>query len=56
MLISPDDPVADAVALMREHAARRLPAEAHDPASALADISRAEPDARSGSDRPPLTE
>ncbi|MFH8238473.1 CBS domain-containing protein [Streptomyces sp. NPDC018321] len=72
LLVSPDDPVADAVALMREHAVRRLPvvedglpvgvvslgdlAEAHDPASALADISRAEPDGPSGPDRPPPTQ
>jgi CBS domain-containing protein len=64
LLVSPHDPVADAVALMREHAVRRLPvvedglpvgmvslgdlAEARDPASALADISHAEPDTRSG--------
>ncbi|MFE8990581.1 CBS domain-containing protein [Streptomyces collinus] len=62
--VTPDDLVATAVALMREHAVRRLPvvenglpvgivslgdvAEAEDPASALADISRAEPDARGG--------
>jgi CBS domain-containing protein len=62
--VTPDDRVATAVALMREHAVRRLPvvenglpvgmvslgdvAEAEDPASALADISRAEPDARGG--------
>lgn len=62
LVVAPDDPVADAVALMREHAVRRLPvvedglpvgmvslgdlAEARDPGSALADISRAEPDAR----------
>ena len=60
--VTPDDRVATAVTLMREHAVRRLPvvenglpvgmvslgdvAEAEDPASALADISRAEPDAR----------
>ncbi|MFE0806188.1 CBS domain-containing protein [Streptomyces sp. NPDC058794] len=72
LLVSPDDPVADAVALMREHTVRRLPvvenglpvgvvslgdlAEARDPASALADISRAEPDARCGPDRPAPTE
>ncbi|MFH9586320.1 CBS domain-containing protein [Streptomyces luteogriseus] len=59
--VTPDDRVATAVTLMREHAVRRLPvvenglpvgivslgdvAEAEDPASALADISRAEPDA-----------
>ncbi|MEU3930982.1 CBS domain-containing protein [Streptomyces sp. NPDC029044] len=62
--VTPDDRVATAVTLMREHAVRRLPvvenglpvgivslgdvAEAEDPASALADISRAEPDARGG--------
>ncbi|AXE89875.1 MULTISPECIES: CBS domain-containing protein [unclassified Streptomyces] len=62
--VTPDDPVATAVTLMREHAVRRLPvvenglpvgivslgdvAEAEDPASALADISRAEPDTRGG--------
>ncbi|MBB4711375.1 CBS domain-containing protein [Streptomyces luteogriseus] len=60
--VTPDDRVGTAVTLMREHAVRRLPvvenglpvgivslgdvAEAEDPASALADISRAEPDAR----------
>ncbi|MEU0202244.1 MULTISPECIES: CBS domain-containing protein [unclassified Streptomyces] len=62
--VTPDDPVATAVTLMREHAVRRLPvvenglpvgivslgdvAEAEDPASALADISRADPDTRGG--------
>ncbi|CAL9287962.1 CBS domain-containing protein [Streptomyces olindensis] len=62
--VTPDDPLATAVTLMREHAVRRLPvvenglpvgivslgdvAEAEDPASALADISRAEPDTRGG--------
>ncbi|WP_033309160.1 CBS domain-containing protein [Streptomyces iakyrus] len=62
--VTPDDLVTTAVTLMREHAVRRLPvvenglpvgivslgdvAEAEDPASALADISRAEPDARGG--------
>jgi CBS domain-containing protein len=62
--VTPDDLVATAVTLMREHAVRRLPvvenglpvgmvslgdvAEVEDPASALADISRAEPDARGG--------
>ncbi|MFI6851430.1 CBS domain-containing protein [Streptomyces sp. NPDC050416] len=62
--VTPDERVATAAALMREHAVRRLPvvenglpvgmvslgdlAEAEDPASALADISRAEPDARGG--------
>ncbi|MET8243672.1 CBS domain-containing protein [Streptomyces sp. NPDC005202] len=60
-VVGPYDPVSAAVALMREHAVRRLPvvedglpvgmvtlgdlAEAQDPDSALADISRAEPDA-----------
>ncbi|MDG4863165.1 CBS domain-containing protein [Streptomyces sp. T-3] len=60
VVISPEDPVASAVTLMREHAVRRLPvveqgrpigmvslgdlAVAQDPASALADISRARPD------------
>ncbi|MCG8965356.1 MULTISPECIES: CBS domain-containing protein [Streptomyces] len=64
LTVSPGDPVADAVTLMREHAVRRLPvvedglpvgmvslgdlAEARDPDSALADISRAEPDAVDG--------
>ncbi|MBC2903100.1 CBS domain-containing protein [Streptomyces cupreus] len=58
--VAPRDPVAAAVALMRQHAIRRLPvvedglpvgvvslgdlAEAQDPESALADISRAAPD------------
>ncbi|MBR8638760.1 CBS domain-containing protein [Streptomyces tuirus] len=62
--VSPEDRVTTAVRLMREHAVRRLPvvenglpvgivslgdvAEAEDPASALADISRADPDARGG--------
>ncbi|GAA4319540.1 CBS domain-containing protein [Streptomyces venetus] len=62
--VTPEDRVAAAVTLMREHAVRRLPvvenglpvgivslgdvAEAEDPASALADISRADPDARGG--------
>ncbi|MDK1345002.1 CBS domain-containing protein [Streptomyces sp. 378] len=60
--VTPEDRLATAVALMREHAVRRLPvvenglpvgvvslgdvAEVEDPASALADISRAEPDTR----------
>ncbi|MET7271758.1 CBS domain-containing protein [Streptomyces flaveolus] len=64
LTVSPGDPVVDAVTLMREHAVRRLPvvedglpvgmvslgdlAEARDPDSALADISRAEPDAVDG--------
>jgi len=59
VLLAPDDPVQAAVALMRTHAVRRLPvvenglpvgmvslgdlAEAQDPDSALAEISRAEP-------------
>ncbi|MFE6365170.1 CBS domain-containing protein [Streptomyces sp. NPDC057806] len=60
LVVAPQDPVAAAVALMRQHAVRRLPvvedglpvgmvslgdlAEAQDPDSALADISRAAPD------------
>ncbi|AQS66625.1 CBS domain-containing protein [Streptomyces pactum] len=64
LTVSPDDPVADVVTLMREHSVRRAPvvedglpvgmvslgdvAEALDPSSTLAGISRAEPDARSG--------
>ncbi|MBO4255523.1 CBS domain-containing protein [Streptomyces griseorubiginosus] len=60
VMVAPDDPVETAVALMRTHAVRRLPvvenglpvgvvtlgdlAEAEDPDSALAEISRAEPD------------
>jgi CBS domain-containing protein len=60
VIVAPDDPVSAAVALMRAHAVRRLPvvedgmpvgmvslgdlAEAQDPDSALADISRAAPD------------
>ncbi|MEV5550385.1 CBS domain-containing protein [Streptomyces sp. NPDC052309] len=64
LMVAPDDPVSAAVTLMREHAVRRLPvvenglpvgmvtlgdlAEAEDPGSPLADISRAEPDARHG--------
>ncbi|MEV0636640.1 CBS domain-containing protein [Streptomyces sp. NPDC050619] len=60
VVVAPDDPVPAAVALMREHAVRRLPvvegglpvgmvslgdlAETQDPDSALADISRALPD------------
>ncbi|MFB8771612.1 CBS domain-containing protein [Streptomyces broussonetiae] len=59
-LVGPEDPVSTAVALMREKAVRRLPvvedglpvgmvtlgdlAEAQDPESVLADISRAAPD------------
>ncbi|MGW0815690.1 CBS domain-containing protein [Streptomyces viridiviolaceus] len=64
LVVAPDDPVSAAVLLMRENAVRRLPvvehglpvgivtlgdlAEAEEPGSALADISRAEPDARGG--------
>ncbi|MCL6732031.1 CBS domain-containing protein [Streptomyces neyagawaensis] len=60
VVIGPDDALSTAVALMRDHAIRRLPvladghpvgmvslgdlAVAQDPDSALADISRAEPD------------
>ncbi|MFI9770642.1 CBS domain-containing protein [Streptomyces sp. NPDC052415] len=60
LVVAPQDPVTAAVALMRQHAVRRLPvvedglpvgmvslgdlAEAQDPDSALADISRAAPD------------
>ncbi|MET9432256.1 MULTISPECIES: CBS domain-containing protein [unclassified Streptomyces] len=59
--VTPDDDAAEAVELMRRHAVRRLPvvedgrplgmvgigdlAVARDPGSALADISRAEPNA-----------
>jgi CBS domain-containing protein len=62
LVVGPRDPVADAVALMREHAVRRLPvvedglpvgmvslgdlAAAPEADLALADISRAEPDTR----------
>ncbi|MFC7844498.1 CBS domain-containing protein [Streptomyces sp. NPDC001046] len=62
--VGPEDRVATAVTLMREHAVRRLPvvenglpvgvvslgdlAAAEDPDSALADISRAEPDGHAG--------
>ncbi|MFI0537310.1 CBS domain-containing protein [Streptomyces sp. WSLK1-3] len=62
LTVAPGDPVTQAAALMRAHAVRRLPvvedglpvgmvslgdiAEARDPGSALADISRAEPDDR----------
>ncbi|MER5992099.1 CBS domain-containing protein [Streptomyces viridosporus] len=61
--LTPDAPVSTAVALMREHAVRRIPvvenglpvglvslgdlARARDPGSALADISRAKPDENS---------
>ncbi|MFI2506855.1 CBS domain-containing protein [Streptomyces sp. NPDC018972] len=63
LTLAPDDPVSSAVALMREHAIRRIPvvegglpvglvslgdlAEAREPGSALADISRADPDRNS---------
>ncbi|MDH6624570.1 CBS domain-containing protein [Streptomyces sp. LBL] len=66
VVVAPDDPVSAAIALMRAHAVRRLPvvedglpvgmvslgdvAEAEDPDSTLADISRAEPDAERGGD------
>ncbi|MEU0026365.1 CBS domain-containing protein [Streptomyces sp. NPDC006335] len=65
LTVTPGDPVTQAAALMRAHAVRRLPvvedglpvgmvslgdiAEARDPGSALADISRADP-----GDRAPL--
>jgi len=65
VVVSPDDAVSAAVELMRDHAVRRLPvvenghlvgmvslgdlAVTQDPGSALADISRAEPDGRRGS-------
>ncbi|MFF6779622.1 CBS domain-containing protein [Streptomyces sp. NPDC012510] len=65
VVIGPDDAVSAAVALMRGHAIRRLPvmedghpvgmvslgdlAVSQDPGSALADISRAEPNGWSGS-------
>jgi CBS domain-containing protein len=64
VVIGPDDAVSTAVELMRDHAVRRLPvvedgqpvgmvslgdlALAQDPGSALADISRAEPDGGPG--------
>lgn len=64
VVIGPDDAVSAAVELMRDHAVRRLPvledghpvgmvslgdlAVAQDPGSALADISRAEPDSWPG--------
>jgi CBS domain-containing protein len=60
VLVAPEDPVAAAAALMRAHAVRRLPvveeglpvgmvslgdlAEAENPGSVLAEISRAAPD------------
>ena len=62
VVVAPDEPVEATVTLIREHAVRRLPvveagmpvgvvslgdlAEAQDPSSVLADISRAEPDHR----------
>jgi CBS domain-containing protein len=62
--VGPDDSVSAAMSLMRRYAIRRLPvmdgvqpvgmlslgdlAEAHDPDSMLGDISRAEPNSRSG--------
>jgi predicted transcriptional regulator len=55
LLVSPDDPVADVVALMREHAVRRLPVvEDGLPVGTvglgdLAGIGRADPDTRGGS-------
>ncbi|MGH4028995.1 CBS domain-containing protein [Actinomycetota bacterium Odt1-20B] len=64
VVVGPDDAVATAVALMRDHAVRRLPvvvdgeavgmvslgdlALARDPGSALADISGATPEGRAG--------
>ena len=64
--VAPGDPVTQAAALMRAHAVRRLPvvenglpvgmvslgdlAADRDPGSALADISRAEPDPGPGAD------
>ncbi|WP_172382671.1 CBS domain-containing protein [Streptomyces sp. MNP-20] len=67
VVVSPDDEVAAAVGLMRDHAVRRLPvvedgrpvgmvslgdlAIEQDPASALADISRAAPDGGTGPPR-----
>ncbi|WP_030667803.1 CBS domain-containing protein [Streptomyces sp. NRRL B-1347] len=64
VVVGPDDEVAAAVGLMRDHAVRRLPvvesgrpvgmvslgdlAIEQDPASALADISRAAPDGGAG--------
>ncbi|MFD9908524.1 CBS domain-containing protein [Streptomyces sp. NPDC059063] len=64
VVVGPDDEVAAAVGLMRDHAVRRLPvvengqavgmvsmgdlAIEQDPTSALADISRAGPDRRPG--------
>lgn len=70
VVVAPGDPVSKAVALMREHAVRRLPvvenglpvgivslgdlAEARDSDSALADISRAAPDERRGAQGQPV--
>jgi CBS domain-containing protein len=67
VVIGPDDPVAAAVAVMREHAVRRLPvvedgraigvvslgdlAISENPDSALARISRAAPDTGAGGTR-----
>ncbi|MGV9878703.1 CBS domain-containing protein [Streptomyces sp. NPDC003006] len=64
VVVAPDDAVSDAVGLMRDHAVRRLPvvedghpvgmvslgdlALSQDPSSALADISRADPDSWPG--------
>ncbi|AJP04674.1 oxidoreductase [Streptomyces cyaneogriseus subsp. noncyanogenus] len=69
LVVAPHDPVSAAEALMREQAVRRLPvvenglpvgmvslgdlAEAEDPASPLADISRAAPDTRDARGVPP---
>jgi CBS domain-containing protein len=66
VVVAPGDPVSAAVALMRAHAVRRLPvvedglpvgmvslgdlAEADDPGSVLAEISRAEPDSVAAAD------
>ncbi|MDQ0948413.1 CBS domain-containing protein [Streptomyces phaeochromogenes] len=67
VVVGPDDAVAAAVALMRDHAVRRLPvvedgravgmvslgdlAMSENPESALAEISRAAPDGRGGGAR-----
>ncbi|QEV21267.1 CBS domain-containing protein [Streptomyces alboniger] len=64
VVVAPGDAVSDAVGLMRDHAVRRLPvvedghpvgmvslgdlALSQDPSSALADISRADPDSWPG--------
>ncbi|MET7454299.1 CBS domain-containing protein [Streptomyces sp. NPDC005574] len=66
VVVAPDDPLSAAVALMRAHAVRRLPvvedglpvgmvslgdlAEAGDPGSVLAEISRADPDSGAAAD------